>query len=95
MFYLEGNAKGPLDNFSATDMKIRSGNSYVEGNIAMRGLPDINTTFIDFQSKLLRTNYTEMVSIIPELRNVQTPAISKLGTVSFKGNFTGFIRDFV
>ena len=94
-FYIEGNAKGPLDNFSAKDMKIRSGNSYVEGNIAMRGLPDINTTFIDFQSKQLRTNYAEMVSIIPQLRNIETPAISKLGAVSFKGNFTGFIRDFV
>ena len=94
-FFIEGKAKGPLDNFSAKDMKIRSGNSYIDGNIAMRGLPDINTTFIDFQSKQLRTNYAEMVSIIPQLRSIQTPAISKLGAVSFKGNFTGFIRDFV
>ena len=37
-FYLEGNVKGPLDNFSAKEMKIKSGNTYLEGNIAMRGL---------------------------------------------------------
>ena len=95
MFYIEGNAKGALDNFSAKDMKIRSGNSYVEGELSMRGLPDINTTFIDFKSRQFRTNYAEMISIIPELRKVQTPAIAKLGAVSFRGNFTGFVRDFV
>ena len=94
-FYLEGNVKGPLDNFSAKEMKIKSGNTYLEGNIAMRGLPDINTTFIDFQSKQLRTNYADMVSIVPSLKTVTKPAIAKLGAVSFTGNFTGFIRDFV
>ncbi|MCY7292236.1 MAG: hypothetical protein LH615_08650, partial [Ferruginibacter sp.] len=95
LFYLEGKVKGPLDNFSAKEMKIKTGNTYLEGNIAVRGLPDINTTFIDFQSKQLRTNYADMVAIVPSLRNVQKPAIAKLGAVSFTGNFTGFIRDFV
>ena len=94
-FYLEGIVKGPLDNFSAKEMKIKTGNTYLEGNIAMRGLPDITTTFIDFQSKQFRTNYADMVSIVPSLKNIQKPAIAKLGAVSFTGNFTGFIRDFV
>ncbi len=93
--YLEGNAKGILDNFSAKDMKIRTGNTYLEGNIALRGLPDINTTFIDFQSKELRTNYADMISIVPTLKEIKSPAIAKLGAVSFTGNFTGFIKDFV
>ena len=92
---LEGDATGALDNFSAKNMKIQSGNTYLEGNISMRGLPDINTTFIDFESKQLRTNYKDMVAIVPQLRNVQNPAIYKLGAVSFKGNFSGFISDFV
>ncbi len=95
ILYLEGNAKGILDNFSAKDMKIRTGNTYLEGNIALRGLPDINTTFIDFQSKELRTNYTDLVSIVPSLKDIKSPAIAKLGAVSFTGNFTGFISDFV
>jgi hypothetical protein len=95
IFYLEGNAKGILDNFSAKDMKIRTGNTYLEGNIAMRGLPNINTTFIDFKSKELRTNYSDMVSIVPKIKDIKSPAISKLGAISFTGNFTGFIRDFV
>ncbi len=94
-FYLEGNVDGTLDNFSAKDMKIRTGNTYLEGNISMRGLPDINTTFIDFQSKSLKTNYADLVSIVPQIRNIQQPAIPKLGNIAFAGNFTGFIRDFV
>jgi hypothetical protein len=95
LFYIEGNAKGILDNFSAKDMKIKTGNTYLEGNIALRGLPDINTTFIDFQSRDLRTNYADMVSIVPKLKEIKNPAIDKLGAVSFTGNFTGFIKDFV
>jgi hypothetical protein len=94
-FYLEGNVKGPLDNFTAKDMKISTGNSYLEGRIAMRGLPDINSTFIDFESKGLKTNYNDLVALVPQLKKVQQPAIAKLGNIFFKGNFTGFIRDFV
>ncbi len=95
IFYLEGKADGPIDNFSAKEMKIRTGNTYLEGNIALRGLPDINTTFIDFQSKALHTNYKDLVSIAPQIKNIDKPSIPKLGSIDFKGNFTGFIRDFV
>jgi len=94
-FILEGNAKGTIDNFSVKNMKIRSGNTYVDGNISLRGLPDINTTFIDFRSKLLQTNHTELLTLVPSLKNVKVPAINKLGTINYKGNFTGFIEDFV
>ena len=95
IFYLDGNVKGPLDNFVSKDIKIRTGNTVLEGNLAMRGLPDINTTFIDLQAKQLRTNYGDMIGIVPQLKKVKNPAISKLGAVSFAGNFVGFIKDFV
>ncbi len=95
LFYLDGNVKGPLDNFVSKNIKIKTGNTLLEGNLAMRGLPDINSTFIDLQAKQLRTNYTDMIGIVPQLKKVQKPAIAKLGAVSFTGNFVGFIRDFV
>jgi hypothetical protein len=94
-FTFEGNAKGVLDNLTAKDMKIKSGNTYVEGNIALRGLPDIEATFIDFQSKDLRTTFDEVASILPQIKDIKRPAIAKLGAVTFIGNFIGFIRDFV
>ena len=95
MFYLEGNAEGSIDNFSAKNIKVKSGNTIVDGDIAMRGLPDINSTFIDFKANSFQTNYTDLVTIIPALKNVNQPALSKLGTIYYKGNFTGFLNDFV
>ncbi len=92
---IEGAVKGALDNFSAKNITLSTGSTYLEGNFALRGLPDINTTFIDFESKTLRTNYTEMLSFVPSLKKINTPVISKLGAVDFVGNFTGFINDFV
>lgn len=95
VFYFEGNAKGTVDNFSARKMKIRTGNTFLDGDLSMRGLPDIKTTFIDLRSRKFNTNYNELVAIIPSLKKVQTPALSKLGNISYAGNFTGFINDFV
>ena len=95
MFYLQGNATGAIDNFSAKNIIIKSGNTIVDGDIAMRGLPDINSTFIDFKANSFQTNYNDLVTIIPALKNVTQPQLSKLGTIYYKGNFTGFLNDFV
>lgn len=94
-FYFQGRAKGSLDNLSARDMKIKSGNSFVDGDISLRGLPDIEQTFIDFKSNNLVTTYNDLVTIIPSLKNITQPQLSRLGNIYFKGNFTGFINDFV
>lgn len=95
VFYLEGNIKGPVDNISGKGLKIKSGNSIFDGDISLSGLPDINTTFIDLESNNLRTNYNDLVAIIPQLKNITQPQLSKLGNIYYKGNFTGFINDFV
>jgi hypothetical protein len=95
IFQIEGTAKGTIDNFSTKKMKIRTGNTFIDGDIAMRGLPDINTTFIDFKSNILQTSYNDLVTIIPSIKNVKQLALPKLGAITYKGYFTGFIRDFV
>ncbi|MEJ7627320.1 MAG: translocation/assembly module TamB domain-containing protein [Ferruginibacter sp.] len=95
MFYLQGTAKGTVDNFIASGMKIRSGNTFVDGRIAMRGLPDIKSTFIDFTANDFRTTYNELTAIAPALKKVKKPQLSKLGNIRYKGNFTGFLNDFV
>ncbi|MEO6670993.1 MAG: translocation/assembly module TamB domain-containing protein [Ferruginibacter sp.] len=95
VFYFNGKAKGTIDNLSARDLKIKTGNTFVDGDIALRGLPDITKTFIDFKGNNLQTNYKDLVTIIPALKNITQPQLSKLGNIYFKGNFTGFINDFV
>lgn len=95
VFSIKGNSKGSIDNISAKNMLIKSGHTIVDGDIALRGLPDIKTTFIDFKSNDLQTNYSELITLVPVLRYVTQPNLAKLGNIRFKGNFTGFITDFV
>ncbi len=95
IFFLEGKARGTVDNFIVNNMKVQSGNSHVEGRIAMRGLPDIKHTFIDFTSTSLRTTYSDLLTIAPGLRKIEQPKLSRLGHITYTGNFTGFVDDFV
>lgn len=92
---INGNAKGTIDNLSAKKMQLKSGNSVIEGSMALRGLPDIEKTFIDFRAENLLTNYNDIVSIIPSLKNIKEVNLNRLGNIRYKGNFTGFINDFV
>ncbi len=95
VFELKGIAKGTIDNLTAKKMLIKSGNSFVDGDIALKGLPDIKNTFIDFEANELKTTVTDIATIIPSLKTVTQPNLARLGNINYKGNFTGFIQDFV
>lgn len=96
VFALNGNVKGSVDNLSAKNLKISEGSqNYLEGEVSLRGLPNIEETFIDFNSKTLRTSYNELARLFPELKKITNPNLSALGRINFVGNYTGFIRDFV
>jgi hypothetical protein len=95
IFDINGSASGTIDNLSAKKMLIKSGSTIVDGDISLKGLPDIKETFIDFKGNTLQTNYNDLVTIVPSLKNVQRLQLQKLGTITYKGNFTGFINDFV
>lgn len=94
-FSVQGTAKGTIDNLTATRMLIKSGHTIIDGNISLSGLPDIDNTFIDFKSKNLQTDYADITTIVPLLKHITYPQLSKLGNIHYKGNFTGFINDFV
>ncbi len=90
-----GKATGTVDNLSTRDMYLHSNNSTIEGDLALRGLPDIGSTFIQFKGKNVQTNYAEIAAIIPSLQKINPPRLDKLTSINFKGNFLGFIDDFV
>lgn len=90
-----GQAKGTIDNLSGKKMVIKSGNTLVDGDITLRGLPDIDNTFIDFKGNEVRTNYSDLVTLVPYLKTIRQPQLNQLGNIRFKGSFTGFINDFV
>jgi len=93
---ISGKIKGPVDNLNARKLIIEAGkNTYLNGNVSIKGLPHINETFIDFVANDFRTTYPDAVAIIPQLKNIQQPRLDRLEYLQFKGNFTGFINDFV
>jgi len=95
LFTISGNVKGTVDNLTGKKIFIKSSNTIVDGDITLKGLPNINSTFIDLRSNNLQTNYNDLVDLVPALRSVKQPNLSQLGNIRFKGNFTGFINDFV
>ncbi len=90
-----GKAKGSIDNLSAENFTLKSDNTIVNGDISMNGLPDIFNTFIDFKSHDLKTTYNDLVKLVPTLSRVGQKQLSRLGNIRFKGNYTGFLKDFV
>lgn len=95
LIYFNGNAKGTIDNLAANKFTLKTDNSIINGDITLKGLPDINTTFINFKSTGSQTNYKDIVAVVPSLKGAGLSQMYSLGNIRFKGNFTGFINDFV
>lgn len=95
-FSIAGNVSGTIDDIAAKKMIIKAGKeNYLDGDISLRGLPDINETYINLHSNDLRTSYNQISNLIPKLRTITSPDLSTLGNIRYTGNFTGFINDFV
>ena len=92
---LNGNVSGTVDNINAKKFNLQYGNdTRLDGDIRITGLPDIEKTFIDFQSNDFRTTYKDAVSFVPAIKDITNPNLSELGYLRFKGKYTGFIRNF-
>lgn len=93
---IKGRVKGTVDALSAKNFTVQSGsNTFINGDVTIIGLPDINSTFIDLKANDFRTTYNEAVSFVPALRKVTTPDLQSLSYLRFKGSYTGFLNDFV
>jgi hypothetical protein len=98
---LSGQVKGLVSNLKGRNIEIEyDENTKFRGNFDMEGLPEVDETFITLDIKSLTSNKTELDSIqLPpydSLHYLQTPDnFAQLGLIEYKGNFTGFINDFV
>ena len=94
--FVTGTLQGSVADLKGKGVLIKAGNnSTLNGDIALKGLPDIDKTYIDFKSNDFRTTYADVVSIVPQLKTIKEPRLDLLQFIHFKGNFTGFIKDFV
>lgn len=95
-FILNGRITGKVENLTANNFSISSGKeNFLSGDLSMRGLPDIDETFIGLRIKEMRTSYPQLAEFIPELRSITQPNIRSLGQIKYTGSFTGYYNDFV
>jgi len=93
---ISGLARGTVDDLFGNEMTIQAGNNtYLNGDISLTGLPDINKTFIDFKANSFRTTYSDAATFLPGIRKITTPRLQSITYLDFNGSFTGFVKDFV
>jgi len=94
-----GQILGYVVNLKGKQIKASWGeNTHFYCDFALNGLPDINKTFIFIDIDSLQTT-------IQDIKNISSPVngkplflpnqLEKLGKITYNGNFTGFIDDFV
>ncbi|MEY4054401.1 MAG: hypothetical protein RL034_1319, partial [Bacteroidota bacterium] len=93
---VSGKYKGTVEDFSVSSLQVRTGgNSVLTGAFSMKGLPEIQTTQIKLQQGFVQTNYKDLAQLIPAIQNIQTPNVASLGTILYRGDFSGTAFDFV
>ncbi|HEY5967637.1 MAG TPA: translocation/assembly module TamB domain-containing protein, partial [Chitinophagaceae bacterium] len=93
---ISGLARGTVDDLFGNEMTIQAGNNtYLNGDISLTGLPDINKTFIDFKANSFRTTYGDAATFVPAIRKITMPNLKSISYLDFNGSFTGFVKDFV
>lgn len=97
---LSCSAKGRINDLRVRDLELRYAKKTVlETNFSIAGLPNMDQTYLFIDVKNLTTNTYEIEGIKDATTGkslvVLPPELDNLGNVSYKGNFTGFLSDFV
>lgn len=95
---LKGNVSGYVNNLKARNFTASSGQAtYVRGNFDIKGLPKVSNTYVNLRFDQMHSNKKDADRLIKLAtgKTNQIPAVvGKFGNVSFRGNFTGFLKDF-
>ncbi|MBW7838059.1 MAG: translocation/assembly module TamB domain-containing protein [Chitinophagaceae bacterium] len=95
-FTLNGEVTGKVENLTALGFTISAGTeNFLAGDLSIRGLPEVNSTFMDLRIREMKTNYNELAGLIPSLRSFTQPDLSAFGKIRYIGSFTGYFNDFV
>ncbi len=91
---VSGKFNGAVNNITAKNLYITDGISTVKGNLKIKGLPDIESTFFDYSNGELYTNGTGIFRYAPSLKNDSTIAFEQIKHAHFKGDFKGYLDNF-
>lgn len=93
-FLISGKSKGPLEDFVIKDLFLRSSaNTFISGDLSMKGISDIETTAISLTNAIVQTNSKEIAFLYPDIIKIKQPDLALLGNIHFTGSYTGGIRD--
>jgi len=98
---LDGKVNGTIGNLRSDKIALTlNRDSYLIGEFDIRGLPDIEETFIFFEASRLSFNASTLNnlpinSFKSDLKVTIPKSIERLGQVNFEGNFSGYVDDFV
>ncbi len=98
--YFSGKVRGYVNDLNLKEFKLKYGKyTRFNGNLTITGLPDFNASFLHFDVEEFSTNYTDLVKIpnypFSENKKLELPVeLQRLGTISYKGKFDGFVTDF-
>ncbi|NJM14159.1 MAG: hypothetical protein HC896_01130 [Bacteroidales bacterium] len=98
-FAFAGQVTGPLDNLKGKKISLQyANNTEFVGDFELKGLPDIQKTFIYANTKGLSSNKMEVEEIIGAFTGSMfklPDVLAPFGVVSFNGVYAGLIDDFV
>jgi len=93
--HVTGDIQGTIADIRGHHVQLTAGkNTLLNGDIRLKGLPDIRNTFIEFKSNDFRTTYEDMAALVPSIRDIHQPRIDQVEYLRFKGDFIGTIRNF-
>lgn len=93
MYHLYGKFDGTVEDFNVDDFKLTFGKeSFYQGRIAFKHLPDLEKAFMDFDLKPSKMTAEDVRQYVGE--ELYTKQVSKFGTVDFSGTFKGLYNDF-
>lgn len=89
---VSGAIRGKVSRFLYKDMAVKLGNTIIQGQLQMDGLPAIQETFIELKVKEGSVQLRDLSFLFPD--NIFS-LLQPLQKFSLQGKFTGYINDFV
>ena len=97
---LDGQVSGFVNNLKAKNLSIKAGKAtYIKGDFALRGLPNLKETFMDLKIEMAGSNKKDLDELLSNSTGKKIKRIpviiDKFGNFNFNGTFTGFQNDFI
>lgn len=98
---VSGKISGNLENIRARDLEIKTGeNTRIACDFSMSHLPGFGEPFFFVDFRQAQTNFTDISNIkLPDELKIQKlrfpEQLYRAGNLTYQGNFTGFLSDFV